>query len=84
MGPGGHHRPVRPGYRDVHHHQKPCGPNCSPACHCGAYLEIWNDVFMQYNKQKDGTFIPLKQKNVDTGMGLERTICVLTGKKDRL
>ena len=61
--------------------KKPCGPNCSPACHCGAYLEIWNDVFMQYNKQKDGTFIPLKQKNVDTGMGLERTICVLNGKK---
>ena len=61
--------------------KKPCGPDCSPACHCGAYLEIWNDVFMQYNKQKDGTFIPLKQKNVDTGMGLERTICVLTGKK---
>ncbi len=61
--------------------KKPCGPNCSPACKCGAYLEIWNDVFMQYNKQKDGTFIPLTQKNVDTGMGLERTICVLNGKK---
>ena len=61
--------------------KKPCGPNCSPACHCGAYLEIWNDVFMQYNKQKDGSFIPLTQKNVDTGMGLERTICVLNGKK---
>ena len=59
----------------------PCGPDCSPACHCGAYLEIWNDVFMQYNKQKDGSFIPLTQKNVDTGMGLERTICVLNGKK---
>ena len=61
--------------------KKPCGPDCSPACHCGAYLEIWNDVFMQYNKQKDGSFIPLTQKNVDTGMGLERTICVLNGKK---
>ena len=61
--------------------KKPCGPDCSPACHCGAYLEIWNDVFMQYNKQKDGSFIPLSQKNVDTGMGLERTICVLNGKK---
>lgn len=61
--------------------QPPCGPDCSPACSCGRFLEIWNDVFMQYNKQKDGTFIPLKQKNVDTGMGLERTICVLTGKK---
>ena len=57
--------------------KKPCGPNCSPACHCGAYLEIWNDVFMQYNKQKDGTFIPLKQKNVDTGMGLERLAVVM-------
>ena len=61
--------------------KKPCGPDCSPACHCGAYLEIWNDVFMPYNKQKDGSFIPLTQKNVDTGMGLERTICVLNGKK---
>ena len=61
--------------------KEPCGPNCSPACSCGRYLEIWNDVFMQYNKQKDGTFIPLEKKNVDTGMGLERTICVLTGKK---
>lgn len=59
----------------------PCGPDCSPACDCGAYLEIWNDVFMQYNKQADGTFIPLTQKNVDTGMGLERVICVLNDKK---
>ena len=59
--------------------QPPCGPNCSPACSCGRYLEIWNDVFMQYEKQADGTFIPLKQKNVDTGMGLERTYCVLMG-----
>ena len=61
--------------------QEPCGPDCSPACDCGRYLEIWNDVFMQYNKQKDGTFVPLEKKNVDTGMGLERTICVLNGKK---
>lgn len=59
----------------------PCGPDCSPACSCGRYLEIWNDVFMQYNKQQDGSFLPLAKKNVDTGMGLERTICVLTGKK---
>ena len=61
--------------------QPPCGPDCSPACSCGRYLEIWNDVFMQYEKQADGTFIPLKQKNVDTGMGLERTFCVLMGAK---
>ncbi|MDO4483940.1 MAG: alanine--tRNA ligase [Clostridia bacterium] len=61
--------------------KEPCGPDCSPACSCGRYLEIWNDVFMQYNKQADGTFVPLAKKNVDTGMGLERTIGVLTGKK---
>ena len=58
-----------------------CGPDCSPACDCGKYLEIWNDVFMQYNKKEDGTFEPLSQKNVDTGMGLDRTICILQGKK---
>ncbi len=58
----------------------PCGPDCSPACSCGRYLEIWNDVFMQYNKTADGSYVPLSQPNVDTGMGLERTICVLTGK----
>ncbi len=60
--------------------QPPCGPDCSPACSCGRYLEIWNDVFMQYNKQADGTFLPLAKRNVDTGMGLERTVCVLGGK----
>ena len=57
-----------------------CGPDCSPACSCGKYLEIWNDVFMQYNKTADGRFEPLAQKNVDTGMGLDRTICILQGK----
>jgi alanyl-tRNA synthetase len=61
--------------------KEPCGPDCSPACSCGRYLEIWNDVFMQYNKNQSGAYEPLKQPNVDTGMGLERTICVLTGKK---
>ncbi|HQA97699.1 MAG TPA: alanine--tRNA ligase [Clostridia bacterium] len=60
--------------------QEPCGPGCSPACDCGRYLEIWNDVFMQYNKQADGSYVPLDHQNVDTGMGLERTVMVLTGK----
>ena len=60
--------------------QEPCGPDCSPACDCGRYLEIWNDVFMQYNKLADGTYEPLQHANVDTGMGLERTVLVLTGK----
>ncbi|MBQ7712661.1 MAG: alanine--tRNA ligase [Clostridia bacterium] len=58
-----------------------CSEECSPACDCGKYIEIWNDVFMQYNKQADGTFAPLAQKNVDTGMGLERTLCILNGYK---
>ena len=61
--------------------KEPCGPNCSPACSCGRYLEIWNDVFMQYNKTAEGKYEPMARKNVDTGMGLERTICVLNGKK---
>ena len=60
--------------------QAPCGPGCSPACGCGRYLEIWNDVFMQYEKLADGRYVPMKHQNVDTGMGLERTISVLTGK----
>lgn len=61
--------------------QPPCGPNCSPACSCGRFLEIWNDVFMQYNKTADGQYVPMAKKNVDTGMGLERTVCTLNGCK---
>ncbi|MGN0797164.1 MAG: alanine--tRNA ligase [Christensenellales bacterium] len=59
--------------------KEPCGEDCSPACDCGKYVEIWNNVFMQFNRDKDGKFQPLAQKNVDTGMGLERTICMLNG-----
>ncbi len=58
-----------------------CSENCSPACDCGKYLEIWNNVFMQYFKGADGKFTPLEKKNVDTGMGLERTLCILNGYK---
>ncbi|MFA6860332.1 MAG: alanine--tRNA ligase [Clostridia bacterium] len=57
-----------------------CGKDCSPACDCGKYLEIWNDVFMQYSvSAPNGKPVLLKQKNVDTGMGVERTVCVLNG-----
>ncbi len=59
--------------------QAPCGPDCSPACHCGKYTEVWNDVFMQYLKNKDGSLSDLSQKNVDTGMGLERILAFMNG-----
>lgn len=58
-----------------------CCDGCSPSCDCGKYMEIGNDVFMQYFKNADGTFEPLKNKNVDQGMGLERMLCILNGYK---
>ncbi|MCR5292125.1 MAG: alanine--tRNA ligase, partial [Eubacterium sp.] len=59
-----------------------CGPDCGPGCSCGKYTELGNDVFMQYEKHKDGHLTPLKQKNVDTGWGLERILAFLNGSKD--
>jgi len=59
--------------------KKECSSNCKPGCGCGKYSEIWNDVFMEYNKTEEGKYLPLEQKNVDTGMGLERTTAVLNG-----
>ncbi|MCL2061966.1 MAG: alanine--tRNA ligase [Firmicutes bacterium] len=79
-GPAGTTGPCGPDTEMFINFGKPCKKTCSPACDCGNYLEIWNDVFMQYNKKADGTYAPLQQKNVDTGMGLERTICILQGK----
>ncbi|MDR2743481.1 MAG: alanine--tRNA ligase [Treponema sp.] len=58
----------------------PCGPDCKPGCSCGKWLEIWNDVFMQYNKKAGGSYEPLTRTCVDTGMGIERTVTVLNGK----
>ena len=57
----------------------PCNPECRPGCGCGKYFEIWNDVFMQYRRTEDGKYVPLEQKNVDTGMGVERTIAMMNG-----
>ena len=59
-----------------------CGPNCGPGCSCGKYTELGNDVFMQYEKHKDGHLTPLSKKNVDTGWGLERNLAFLNGTKD--
>ena len=57
--------------------KKKCSKSCQPGCHCGKYFEIWNNVFMTYNKLPDGSFEKLAQHNVDTGMGIERTISAL-------
>ena len=59
-----------------------CGPDCGPGCSCGKYTELGNDVFMQYEKHKDGHLTPLAKKNVDTGWGLERNLAFLNGTKD--
>lgn len=56
-----------------------CSESCDPSCGCGKYLEIGNDVFMQYFKDAEGNFRPLERKNVDQGMGLERLLCIING-----
>lgn len=57
-----------------------CSDDCQPSCDCGKYVEIWNNVFMEYFKDKNG-YSKLKQKNVDTGLGLERMTMLLQGKE---
>lgn len=60
---------------------KGCGePTCGPGCDCGRFLELWNLVFTQFNQNADGTYTPLKHKNIDTGAGLERLASVIQGK----
>ncbi|MEK7158818.1 MAG: alanine--tRNA ligase, partial [Patescibacteria group bacterium] len=85
-GPAGQTGPCGPDteifYDTGREHRTEFGGVCHPNCDCGRFVEVWNDVFMQYHKTKEGTFEPLAQKNVDTGMGLERTLAVLQGVTD--
>ena len=81
-GPAGQTGPCGPDTEIFYDDGRPkCGPDCGPSCHCGKFTEIWNNVFMQYFKDSEGKFTPLKQKNVDTGMGLERILRILNGKE---
>ena len=57
-----------------------CGsPDCRPGCDCDRYMEIWNNVFSQFSNDGNGNYTELAQKNIDTGMGLERLACVMQG-----
>ncbi|MFZ5354547.1 MAG: alanine--tRNA ligase [Bacillota bacterium] len=80
-GPAGQTGPCGPDTEIFYDSLKPkCSEDCGPSCSCGKYWEIWNNVFMQYNKNPDGSFTQLKQKNVDTGLGLERMTAIMEGK----
>ena len=77
MGPTGPCGPCSEIYID-HGEGRGCGkPECGPGCDCGRYEEIWNLVFMQYNRDKNGKLEPLPNPSIDTGMGLERLTALL-------
>ena len=81
-GPAGASGPCGPDSEMFYDTQRADHPGCRPGCACGKWLEIWNNVFMEYEKTMDGRFVRLKQRNVDTGMGLDRTLAVLQGVND--
>jgi len=76
-GPAGATGPCGPDSEIFFDTGRPGHPGCQPGCPCGKWLEIWNNVFMEYNKTADGKYLRLEQRNVDTGMGVERTVAVL-------
>ena len=58
--------------------EKGCGsPDCTVGCECDRFVEFWNLVFTQFDRQEDGTYLPLDHPNIDTGMGLERIACIM-------
>lgn len=61
--------------------KEPCSSNCGPACNCGKYIEICNNVFMEYNKKEDGTYEKMKGHNIDVGYGFERVLCLVNNMK---
>ena len=61
--------------------KEPCSEKCGPACSCGKYVEMWNNVFMEYNKKEDGTFEKMKNHNVDTGLGFERVLYIINNQQ---
>jgi alanyl-tRNA synthetase len=82
-GPAGLTGPCGPDTEIFYDHGgEKCSDTCGPDCGCGKFVEIWNNVFMEYFKGQDGSYSLLKQKNVDTGMGLERVLPIITGKKN--
>ena len=81
-GPAGVIGPCGPDTEIFYDSLKPkCSEECGAACDCGKYWEIWNNVFIEYNKNEDGTFSVLKNKNVDTGLGLERMTAIMENKE---
>lgn len=81
-GPAGETGPCGPDTEIFYDMGKPkCSDKCGPQCNCGKYVEIWNNVFMEYDKQKDGSYKKMEIHNVDTGLGLERVLCILNGEK---
>ncbi len=76
-GPVGASGPCGPDSEIFYDTGLPEHPGCRPGCGCGKWLEIWNNVFMEYRREMDGSYSRLEQRNVDTGMGVERTVVVL-------
>jgi alanyl-tRNA synthetase len=76
-GPAGATGPCGPDSEMFYDTGKPDHPGCRPGCSCGKWFEIWNNVFMEYNKTAEGRYEKLAQRNVDTGMGVERTLAAI-------